>query len=121
VQVAARQALHLREVAAEVGGEAVDDLGAPSFPPLAVEDVAPDLPVELDELAVDRERGASAGSRGPGLDLGKELRVVGRQLRRSVRGGLGHGSMLRWTPALRRPWCLVCRGRAEEIDIYRHG
>ena len=38
-----------------------------------------DLPVEPDQLAVDGERGTSPGSRDPGLDLGQELRVVGRQ------------------------------------------
>jgi hypothetical protein len=38
-----------------------------------------DLPVELDQLAVDREYGTSPGSPDPGLDLGKELRIASRQ------------------------------------------
>ena len=39
----------------------------------------PDLPVEPDQLAVDRERRTSPGSRDPRLDLSEEPRIVGRQ------------------------------------------
>jgi hypothetical protein len=39
----------------------------------------PDLPVERYQLAVDREYSTSPGRPDPGLDLGQELRVVGRQ------------------------------------------
>src|ERR1700733_15038662 len=49
----------------------------------------PDLPVEPDQLAVDRKRGPSPGSPDSGLDLGQELRVVRRQ---RVAPGCGCGT-----------------------------
>jgi hypothetical protein len=45
---------------------------------LTLEDLMPDLPVEPDQLAVDREHGTSARGSNPRLDLGKERRIVGR-------------------------------------------
>ena len=55
LEVRRREPCHVRELPAEIGGETVDDLGAPSLSVLALEDLVPDLPVELDQLAVDRE------------------------------------------------------------------
>ena len=78
-EVRAREAGHLWEVTTEVRCQSIDDLGAPSLTLLAVEDLVPDLPVELDQLAVDREHRTSPGRRDPGLDLGEELRIGGRQ------------------------------------------
>jgi hypothetical protein len=57
VDVAARQPCHLRELGTEVGGETVDDLGAPTLVLLAREDLPADTPVELDQLLVDGKRG----------------------------------------------------------------
>jgi hypothetical protein len=79
VEVRAREAGHLWEVTTEVRCQSIDDLGAPSLTLLAVEDLVPDLPVELDQLAVDREHRTSTRSLDPRLDLGKERRIVGRQ------------------------------------------
>jgi hypothetical protein len=94
VEVGAREAGHLREVATEIRGQPVDDLGAPALQALALENLVPDLPVQLDELAVDRERGTRARGRDPGLDLGKECRIVGRRVRRPMRDRLSHGSVV---------------------------
>lgn len=44
MQVRSREPGHVGKVAAQVRGETVDDLCAPSLPPLAIEDVAPDPP-----------------------------------------------------------------------------
>jgi hypothetical protein len=54
VEIRARKAGHLRKLASEVRRQAVDDFGAPSLPVLALEDLMLDLPVEPDQLAVDR-------------------------------------------------------------------
>jgi hypothetical protein len=78
-EVRAREAGHLWEVTTEVRSQSIDDLGAPSRALLTLEDLVPDLPVEPDQLAVDREHRTSPGRRDPGLDLGEELRIVGRQ------------------------------------------
>src|ERR1022692_2119328 len=91
VEVGTREAGHLWEVATEIRGQSVDDLGAPALAPLAVENLVPNLPVELDQLAVDGEYGTSACGCDPRLDLGEELWIVGRQLRRPLLDRLSHG------------------------------
>lgn len=53
--------VHLGEGGAQVGGEPVDHLGAPALGGLALQDVAPDLPVEEHQFAVDSQRGALLG------------------------------------------------------------
>ena len=49
--------------AAEVGGQAVDHLGTPSLLGLPLKDVAADLPVEEDHLAVDGQAARSWAER----------------------------------------------------------
>jgi hypothetical protein len=57
-EVARRESGHVRKGAAQVGGQAVDHLGTPSFLDPPLEDIAADLPVEADQLAVDGQGGA---------------------------------------------------------------
>ena len=59
-EVPARQALGFRKRSAQVGGEAIDHLGAPTGLLLARQDVAADAPVQEHELAVHGERGLHA-------------------------------------------------------------
>jgi hypothetical protein len=47
VEVGAREAGHLREVATEIRGQPVDDFGAPALQALALENLVPDLPYSL--------------------------------------------------------------------------
>lgn len=90
MEIRPREARDGRELPTKVGGQSVDDPATPALALLTIEDLVPDLPVEPGELAVDRERGASACSCDPGLDLGQELWVVGRQLLRAMDGVLDH-------------------------------
>ena len=57
-EVANRETPHVWKLALQVGSQAIDDLSAPTFPLLPIEDVAADLPIKEDQLAVDRNRGA---------------------------------------------------------------
>ena len=76
-QVGAGEALHFRKGDAKVAGKALDDFGSPALLGLAGEDVFPKLPVEGDELAVDRERGALLCLMSAGLEVHQPCRVVG--------------------------------------------
>ena len=58
LEVAGREAFHVGKRALQVRRQAIDDLGAPAFPLLPIEDVAADLPIKQDQFAVDRNRGA---------------------------------------------------------------
>ena len=49
---------NLGKLALQICRQAVDDLCAPAFPLLPIEDVAANLPIQKDELAVDSNRGA---------------------------------------------------------------
>ena len=87
-QVPGRETLHLRELVAEVAGEPVDHLRPPSFPLLGVEDRLANLPVELDQFAVDRECGFDLGGADPGFEIGEERGVIGKF--HSTIGEFGH-------------------------------
>jgi hypothetical protein len=60
-QVAPGQATHAREGGAQVGGEPLDDPGAPALGLLALQDRVPEAPVEPDQLGVDHPLGAPPG------------------------------------------------------------
>ncbi len=53
-------------------------------------DLAPDLPVEANQLTVDRERRARARRGDAGLERSEELGVIGRQLGGTAGGDLAH-------------------------------
>jgi hypothetical protein len=59
-------------------------LASPVLALLAGGDLVCDLPVERINSLLTGERGTSPGSRDPGLDLGKELRVVVRACPRAI-------------------------------------
>src|SRR5437016_4355265 len=83
---------------AKIGREALDHAGgaAAALRPLlglAAKDLPADLPVDLDELGVDRSRGPRLGGSDPRLDvLGELLVAAGRLtwLRRQMSGEVGH-------------------------------
>ncbi len=58
LEVTRGEALHIGKLALQICRQAINDLCAPAFPLLPIEDVAADLPIQQDELAVDRNRGA---------------------------------------------------------------
>ena len=57
-KVARREAGHLREAMAKVGGQPVDDLRSPSCLILPLRDLATDLPIEKNHFVVDGVPGA---------------------------------------------------------------
>ena len=92
LQVARRKATHVREGSAQVVRQPVDHLGAPALGCLPRQDVAPDLPIQQQHLAVDRQRGALLR----GVDAAFQFRQpVGVALGSGIRptGGSGAG----WT------------------------
>lgn len=102
-EVARGEAGHVWEGAAKVDGQAVDHIRAPSLLGLPLEDVAADLPVEEDHLAVGCQAGAELGRANAVLELAQELLLaLGEQGGRLVgtcefRGEValpGHGLLL---------------------------
>lgn len=101
--IARGEAGHVWEGAAKVDGQAVDHIRAPSLLGLPLEDVAADLPVEEDHLAVGCQAGAELGRANAVLELAQELLLaLGEQGGRLVgtcefRGEValpGHGLLL---------------------------
>ena len=76
-QVGAGKTFHLGKSGAQVTGKAVDDFGSPALLSLAGEDVVAELPVESDEFAIDRERGAWLCLMNAGLEVRQSCRIVG--------------------------------------------
>ena len=68
-QVARGEALHGGESLAEIGGEAVDDLGAPSGFLLALKDDFSGMPVGFDDDGIGREHGPDARALQVAFDL----------------------------------------------------
>jgi len=54
----------------------IDQLRAPAFPFLPIEDVATDLPIEQNQFPVHRQGSANLCSPNPVLQFGKKLRVA---------------------------------------------
>lgn len=75
-QIGAGKAFHLGKSGAEVAGEAFNDFGTPALLGLTGEDVFSKLPVECDELAIDRERGTLLCLLNVGLEVRQPCRVV---------------------------------------------
>jgi hypothetical protein len=74
-QVPGREAFHAGEFPSEVVGEPIDDLGTPAMLFLPSQDVPADLPVEEDELAVNRDRSLELRRPDSLLELAQELLV----------------------------------------------
>ena len=79
VQVGAAEPGHVGELGAQVRGESVDHLPAPPFGGLSGPDRVPDLPVQRQHLRVDRPMRPVPGGADPGLQVGEQGRIVGRQ------------------------------------------
>ena len=75
-QVGAGETFHLGKGGPEVAGKAPDDFGSPALLGLADENVFSKLPVESDELAIDRERGPLLRLMDPGFEVRQPSRVV---------------------------------------------
>jgi hypothetical protein len=74
-QVAGGATGQSRELPLKVGGEAVDDFGAPAFRLRAGKDVAADFPIMQDEFGIGRERGLELGGADPFFDAGDQAVV----------------------------------------------
>jgi len=80
LQVARREPLHLRKRNVEVGAEPLDDVRPPPFRLLPAEDVAPDGPVEKDQLRVDRQRRLHLRRADAGLQFVEPRGVASREI-----------------------------------------
>ncbi len=78
-EVGTGQPLHIGEGGAQIGGEAVDDLGAPALAGLAVKDVAAKIVVELNLLGIGGQNRALPGAGDAALEFGQPTRVVDRK------------------------------------------
>jgi hypothetical protein len=85
-QVDPGEALHLGKGITQIHREALDHLGSPALAPLALEDVAADLPVEQHQLAAD----AAGRPLLRLVDAGFQLCEPGAVIRRE-RDDVGHG------------------------------
>ena len=71
----------------------LDDLGAPALLRLPGQDVAPDLPVQQHQLAVDGQRGALLGAVDAVFQLGQPVGVALGRRPQGV-GPLAHAACL---------------------------
>jgi len=80
LEVANRETLHIGKVTLQVRSQAIDDSGAPAFSLLAIQDVAADLPIKENQLAVDRNGSAQLRRLDAALQVCEEFCVgVGRE------------------------------------------
>lgn len=77
-EVAAGQAAHVGERGAQVGGEPVDNAGAPALLALALEHRVAQAPVQPEQLAVDHPLSPPAGGGDRALELLEQVGVAVR-------------------------------------------
>ena len=87
LEVAGREAAHLRERLPQVRGEPIDHLRAPARAILPLQDHPPDVPVEQDHGRVDSEDNPKSLLLDPALDLGERRRIITRQFQPRGRHG----------------------------------
>ena len=75
-QISRGESSHSGEVPLEVRRQTVDHFRSPVFPLLPVENIAADLPVEQDQLPVDRQRRAKLRRANPPVQVGEKLSVT---------------------------------------------
>jgi len=110
-QVAGRESLHIGEGSLEVGRQAIDHFGAPAFPFLPIEDITTDLPVQQDQVPVDRQRCMELRSLNPSLQVGQKLCVtVGSEW---FRHGPGFPSIVVYPSTVK--WGLACLGGQKNV------
>ena len=61
----------------KIGGQSVNDLGAPSLSALAIQNLAPDFMIEANLLLIGGEEHPLPGASDPLLEAGKPAGVVG--------------------------------------------
>lgn len=61
---------------AQIGGEAVDDLGAPAVRLMALADRPADLPIQADQFPIDRQRGPDLRGADAFLQVAEQLLVA---------------------------------------------
>jgi hypothetical protein len=79
MDVATREALHLRKLSTKIRREPLDDFPAPALLLLAFENLLADTPVEPDQLLVDRKRGTRACRADLSLEARKQLGIAVRK------------------------------------------
>ena len=77
LQIAGRKPLHVGKGGAQILRQPLDHLGAPPLACLPRQNVAPDLPVQQHQLAVDRQRGALLGGVDAALEIGQPVGIPG--------------------------------------------
>lgn len=82
-QVRARETLHVREGGAQIMREPFDDLAAVPLLGLTGEKISSDLPVQLQQLRIDLERGLLLSGVDPGLEIGQPIGVPVRRINES--------------------------------------
>ena len=75
-EVGSRKAAHAGKLRPQIGGELFHHRLAPAFNILPLHDHPPDVPVQADQLLVDRLEGFILGGADALLDLGQQARVV---------------------------------------------
>jgi hypothetical protein len=85
-EVGPGETAQVREYRAQVMSQALDDLAAPPQLSLAVEDIPADLPVEPEQLGIDRQRSTLLSGVDTDLEVGQPVRLTFRRV--SERGHL---------------------------------
>ena len=76
LEVARRKALHLRESRPQILRQPLDHLGAPALFRLPRQNVAANLPVQQNQLAIDRQRRTLLGGMDAVFQLGQPVGVA---------------------------------------------
>lgn len=82
-EIAGGEPFHLGKGFAQIAPQALDDFAAPALLGLTLQNIAPDLPVEIDQFGIGGKRRALPCGSHSVLDVGEPMAVVGRQ------GGFG--------------------------------
>ena len=79
LDVLAREPLDSRELRPDVAREPLDDPRAPTALLLTLNDLPPQVPVQLDQLTIDRQNGLGPGRTDALLQVIEKARIVVRQ------------------------------------------
>lgn len=71
--------VHVGERGAKIGGEPFDYAVSPAGFPLFLDDAAPDVPIQQDQLTVDRPPGLNPGIQNAVFHPGKKLPIIGKR------------------------------------------
>ena len=76
LQISRRKPAHVGKRSAQIAGQLINDLCAPSLLPLPLEDLTAYLPIQRDQLPVDRQRGALPRALDARLKVGEPGVIV---------------------------------------------